>query len=320
MSVARLAVAAPAKVNLFLHVTGRRDDGYHLLESLMVLLDFGDTITLTLRDDGLVRRETPIRDVPEQDDLMLRAAHALRKEAGSSLGVSIAIDKRIPIGAGMGGGSSDAASVLLGLNRLWRLELSRDTLMRIGLALGADVPFFVFGRPAHMRGIGEILRPVSLPRVAFVIAVPPVGLATRDVFSSPGLVRDTPASQRAAFALDHGRNDLQPVAVERQHAIATTLRALDAVAFEDAKRTSLGAARMTGSGSAVFRIVDRAFPASAESWRATGTSERDGWKVLQRIHYRLPKSHDANGRLLDGARLVHARAIGRHPLHDFAAK
>jgi 4-diphosphocytidyl-2-C-methyl-D-erythritol kinase len=251
---------------------------------------------------------------------MIRAAEALRDETGCALGVSIAIDKRIPMGAGMGGGSSDAASVLLGLNRLWRLGLSRAALMRIGLSLGADVPFFVFGRHARMSGIGEVLEAVSLPRVAFVIAVPPVHSATRDVFASSDLARDTPVTGRASFALSHGRNDLQPVAASRQRAIGTALRALDAVAFEDAERLALSSARMTGSGSAVFRIVDRAFPASAEAWRAAGTDERDGWKLLQRIHYRLPRTHDASGRPVDAARLVHARAIARHPLHDFAAK
>lgn len=320
MNTGSLTLPAPAKLNLFLHVTGRRDDGYHLLDSLMVLLDFGDTIRLTLRDDGLVRRNTPIEGVSEQEDLMVRAAESLRAETGCPLGVSIGIDKRIPMGGGMGGGSSDAASVLLGLNRLWDLGLPRGALMRIGLALGADVPFFVFGRHAHMRGIGEMLAAVSLPRVAFVIAVPPVGTATRDVFAAPDLVRDSPASGCAAFELSHGRNDLQAVAVTKQRAIGTALRALDAVAFEEAERVALSSARMTGSGSAVFRILDRAFPASAEAWRAAGTDERDGWKLLQRIHYRLPKAHTSDGRVAEGARLVHARAIGRHPLHDFAAK
>src|SRR5512140_1394672 len=169
-----LRVAAPAKLNLFLHVTGRRDDGYHLLESLMVLLDYGDSLTLEARDDGQIARGRPLPGVAEADDLALRAARLLQRELGIAAGVTVSIDKRIPMGAGMGGGSSDAASVLLGLNRLWGLDLPREELMRLGLQLGADVPFFVFGSNAHVAGIGEVLRPVTIPRLAYLIEVPPV--------------------------------------------------------------------------------------------------------------------------------------------------
>jgi 4-diphosphocytidyl-2-C-methyl-D-erythritol kinase len=321
MPLARaLRVAAPAKLNLFLHVTGRRDDGYHLLESLMVLLDYGDWLTLEVRDDGRIERARPLQGVAEADDLTLRAAQLLRRECGLQAGVTIGVEKRIPMGAGMGGGSSDAASVLLGLNRLWGVGLSRAVLMRLGLQLGADVPFFIHGTNALVRGIGEQLVAVTMPRVAFVIEMPPVHTSTRDVFAAPDLVRDTPSSTARVFALDYGHNDLQPVAIERAPAIGTVVRALDAVDFASAGRATFGAARMTGSGSAVFRIVDRSFPASADAWRVSGTSQRDAWKLLQRIHYRSPKRHDATGQPVSGSRLIHARVIPAHPLRDFAAK
>ena len=315
-----LRVAAPAKLNLFLHVTGRRDDGYHRLESLMVLLDFGDWLTLEARDDGRIERAHALPGVADADDLTLRAAHLLRRECGLKAGITIGVEKRIPMGAGMGGGSSDAASVLLGLNRLWGAGLSREGLMGLGLQLGTDVPFFVHGTNALMRGIGEHLTAVTMPRVAFVIEMPPVHTSTKDVFAAPDLVRDTPPSKARVLALDYGHNDLQPVATRRAPAIDTALRSLDAVDFAAAGRTALGAARMTGSGSAVFRIVDRGFPASADAWRVTGTSERDAWKLLQRIHYRSPTQHDASGLPVSGSRLIHARVIPAHPLRDFAAK
>ena len=319
-SGASLTVAAPAKLNLFLHVTGRREDGYHTLESLMVLLDFGDLLTLTARTDRRIEPINAIPGVAAEDDLTIRAARLLQQAAGVNLGATIAIDKRIPIGAGMGGGSSDAASVLLALNRLWGLGLTRLELMRLGLTLGADVPFFLFGQNAHVTGIGESLRSVSIPDLSFVIAVPPVQSSTAEIFGAPELVRNTPHSTAHAFAVDHGRNDLQPVATRRHRGIGTAVNALDAVDFEDAGRTACSAARMTGSGAAVFRIVDRSLPASPEGWEAAGTAERVAWKLLQRIHYRLPKSHDSNGALKSASRLVLARAIHSHPLCDFVAK
>ena len=316
-----LRVAAPAKLNLFLHVTGRRDDGYHVLESLMVLLDFGDWLTLELRDDGRIERASPLAGVPEADDLTLRAARLLQRECGVSAGVTVSVEKRIPMGAGMGGGSSDAASVLLGLNRLWATGLSRTALQRLGLQLGADVPFFIHGTNALVRGIGDELTAVTVPRIAFVIEMPPVHTSTKEIFSAPELVRDTPSSMTRVFALDHGHNDLEAVAVRRAAAVRTALRALDTVDFAAAGgRRALGAARMTGSGSAVFRIVDRGFPASSTAWRSAGTSERDAWKVLQRIHYRSPKRHGADGAPAAGARLIHARVIPVHPLREFVAK
>ena len=188
-SVHRVTVPAPAKLNLFLHVTGRRADGYHLLETLLVAVDVGDTITLTRRDDGAIVRTTELAGVAPQDDLAVRAAAALKRETGSAFGVDIALAKRVPLGSGMGGGSSDAASVLLALNRLWDANLPRAELMRLGVALGADVPFFLQGEPALARGIGERLTPVTLPPLWVAVIVPPI--CGRDRFDFRGTGIDT---------------------------------------------------------------------------------------------------------------------------------
>jgi len=247
-----LVVPAPAKVNLFLHVTGRRKDGYHLLESLFVLVDLADTVTLARRDDGAIVRTRDVPGVPEDRDLAMRAAVALREAAGARLGVAIAIDKRIPMGGGLGGGSSDAASVLLGLNRLWSLGLSRAELAAIGVTLGADVPFFVHGENAIVRGVGELITPVSLPRQWLALALPPAHVPTPAIFAAPELTRSTPSAKMNVFSVGYGRNDLEPVAAARHPEVATALVAMGRVA---------GNARMTGSGSAVFAACESAGPA-----------------------------------------------------------
>ena len=315
-----LTVPAPAKLNLFLHVTGRRNDGYHTLESLMVLLDFGDMLTLTPRADGEIVLAQPLPGVPVESDLAYRAARLLQSHSGAAQGVTISLDKRIPLGSGMGGGSSDAASVLLALNRLWRLDLPRAELMRLGLTLGADVPFFIFGCDAHVSGIGELLRPMTLPRLTFLIEVPPVHVATADVFAAPQLKRDTPASDADAFSLGFGCNDLQSVAAGAHRGVTTTLLALDQADFSSCGRTALTRARMSGSGSAVFRVIDRGFPVSEHGWRAAGDKQRSDWKFLQRIHYRSPKSHGPDGKPVEGSRLICAHGVHQHPLREFAAK
>jgi 4-diphosphocytidyl-2-C-methyl-D-erythritol kinase len=238
-----LTVPAPAKVNLFLHVTGRRADGYHELESLFVALDHGDTITLTCRDDARILRTTDLPGVAPADDLAVRAAAALQRETGSRLGVEIAVEKRIPQGAGLGGGSSDAASVLLALNRLWDLGLPRERLLVLGQALGADVPFFVFGEPAVARGVGERLAAVSLPPLWLAVVAPPVAVPTAAIFAAPELTRDTPSAKISVFSEGYGRNDLQPVAAARFPLVAAALRQLKATTPH---------ARMTGSGGCVF--------------------------------------------------------------------
>lgn len=238
-------VPAPAKLNLFLHITGQRDDGYHLLQSVFMLIDWCDTLHFDLRQDGLLRRTDACQAVPEHD-LVLRAAQALRAHTGCTLGADIVLDKRLPMEAGLGGGSSDAASTLIALNRLWGLGLPRAELARLGLALGADVPFFVGGRNAWVEGVGERLTPIDVPPARFVVLKPASGVATRDIFLSPHLKRDTFTATMASFAahgIVFGHNDLQPVA---EKACPEIREALDWLAQQGLSP------RMTGSGSAVF--------------------------------------------------------------------
>jgi 4-diphosphocytidyl-2-C-methyl-D-erythritol kinase len=240
-----LDVPAPAKLNLFLHVVGRRDDGYHLLQSVFGLIDWCDTLHFERRDDGALRRHDLGAQLPD-DDLCLRAARALQRAAGSPLGVDISIDKHIPSGAGLGGGSSDAATTLLALNRLWALNWSRDRLADLALALGADVPFFVGGRNAWVEGIGEKLTPIDLTPRWWAVLKPAVTVPTAAIFGSPALVRDTaPATLRAFFAdpCGYGHNDLQSAAE------AYSIEVTQALGF---LRSRFGASRMSGSGSAVF--------------------------------------------------------------------
>jgi 4-diphosphocytidyl-2-C-methyl-D-erythritol kinase len=256
-AVSLLTVPAPAKLNLFLHVTGRRADGYHELESLFVALDYGDALMLSRRADGAIVRLVDLPGIPAEADLAVRAARALQRETASPFGADIGVVKRIPQGAGLGGGSSDAASVLLGLNRLWGLRLPREALMRIGLELGADVPFFVFGVPALARGVGERLTAMTLPVSWAVVLHPAVGVPTAAIFAAPELTRNTPSAKMNIFSEGYGRNDLQAAAVARYPDIAA---ALDVLA-----RQSISA-RMTGSGGSVFAVFpseDQALAARA---------------------------------------------------------
>ena len=243
MAPTTLVLAAPAKVNLFLHVTGRRGDGYHELESLFALIDLADTVTLTHRPDGAVERTQELSGVPVAQDLALRAAHLLKNASGTREGVSIAIDKRIPVGAGLGGGSSDAASVLLGLHRLWGLELAQSELSTLGLKLGADVPFFVHGENALVRGIGEIVTPVSLPRRWFALAMPGVAVPTAEMFAAPELTRAQASAKIIVFSESYGSNALQPVAASRYPEVARAIAGLS---------RQVPDVRMTGSGAAVI--------------------------------------------------------------------
>jgi 4-diphosphocytidyl-2-C-methyl-D-erythritol kinase len=238
-----ITVPAPAKLNLFLHVTGRRADRRHTLETLFVAVDFCDTLTLTQRDDGEIRRTTDLPGIAPDDDLAVRAANALRRASGCGAGVDIAITKRIPQGGGLGGGSSDAGSVLLALNRLWNVDLSRTQLMDIAATLGADVPFFVFGEPALAHGVGDACRAVSLPGFWATVIVPPVAVSTTEIFAAPELTRDTPSVKMECFSEGYGRNDLQAAVVARFPQVAAALAALR-------KRSAL--ARLTGSGGCVF--------------------------------------------------------------------
>jgi 4-diphosphocytidyl-2-C-methyl-D-erythritol kinase len=238
-------IAAPAKLNLFLHIIGRRADGYHLLQSAFMLVDWCDTLHFELRTDGQVSREDLSTPLPP-DDLVLRAARALQAATGTPHGAHIGVLKRIPAQAGMGGGSSDAASCLLALNRLWNLQLTTRQLQDIGLKLGADVPFFLGGRNAWVEGIGEKITPITLPPARFLVVKPPQGLDTKLIFTDPDLKRDTDSAILAGFAAQpyhFGVNDLQPVAKNLCPAVNKALEWL--------KDKDLDA-RMTGSGSAVF--------------------------------------------------------------------
>jgi 4-diphosphocytidyl-2-C-methyl-D-erythritol kinase len=234
---------APGKLNLFLHVLGRRDDGYHLLQTVFRLIERGDRVGIAVRRDREIRRHDPLPGVPAQADLCVRAAHLLQEAGGAEQGADLALDKRLPIGGGLGGGSSDAATTLVVLNRLWGTGLSRDQLMALGLRLGADVPFFVFGECAVGEGIGERLRGIELPDAWYLVLVPPVALSTKDVFADNALTHNAKELKIPPFFSGMGANDLEPVALARSAEIAAHLAWL---------RARCAKARMTGSGACVF--------------------------------------------------------------------
>lgn len=250
-------VAAPAKLNLFLHVTGRRADGFHELQSAFMLIDWCDTLHFELRRDGAITREVSGGALPPED-LVVRAAKALQAASGTAAGAHIAIEKSIPQQAGLGGGSSDAASCLLALNRLWDLRLPIGRLCELGLALGADVPFFLHGGHAWVEGIGERISSLELPSARFLVVKPPQGLETARVFAAEELVRNTPAAIISGFAQDpfgFGRNDLEPVARRLCPQVAQAVQWLASQGFRG---------RMSGSGSAVFAPLEgNAEPADA---------------------------------------------------------
>ncbi|MEI2678025.1 MAG: 4-(cytidine 5'-diphospho)-2-C-methyl-D-erythritol kinase [Burkholderiaceae bacterium] len=250
-----LDVPAPAKINLFLHVVGRRADGHHLLQSVFVLIDWADTLHFERRSDARLARHDLTESLPA-DDLCLRAARALQSASGTAWGADISITKQVPWGAGLGGGSSDAATTLLALNRLWGLNWSRSNLHALGLTLGADVPFFIGGQNAWVEGIGEQLSPIAVPAQTFMLIKPSVSIETRAVFTHPGLARDTPRAILEGFDADAfqelvapkagagwGRNDLQVVAESLHPEVHEAVSQLQA---------RFGNGRMSGSGSAVF--------------------------------------------------------------------
>lgn len=267
---------APAKLNLFLHVTGRRADGYHLLQTAFQLIDHGDLLHFERRDDGIIARTSDIEGVPESSDLIVRAAHLLKSTAQrrlttAHLGARIAVEKRLPMGGGLGGGSSDAATTLIALNHLWQTGLSRSELMALGLQLGADVPFFIFGQNAFAEGVGEALTPLTTPDCWYVVIEPGVSAPTAAIFSHPDLTRDTKPVRMLDFSkapICFGKNDLQVVATKLFPPIGRAIEWL----------SQYGDARMTGSGACVFCAfgheyqadeVLKAVPASGQvKWRA----------------------------------------------------
>ncbi len=240
------AFASPAKINLFLHITGRRADGYHELQSVFRLLDFGDTVHIDVRQDGQIRRIQDIAGVPEEHDLTIRAAKLLQTNTGCGLGADIHVEKRIPMGGGLGGGSSNAATVLLALNRLWNVNLKRTELLALGLKLGADVPIFVFGENAWAEGIGEQLHAIALKPAHYVVLTPPAKVSTAAVFAHQDLTRDTLPAKMSAFCEGYGCNDLQPLVCRLYPEVANCLDWLH----------QFGDARMSGSGASVFVAVD----------------------------------------------------------------
>jgi 4-diphosphocytidyl-2-C-methyl-D-erythritol kinase len=240
---------APAKINLFLHVVGRRADGYHLLQTVFRFLDFGDTLRCEPRADGRIVLATALPGVAPETDLTVRAATALRAATGATAGVTLSLEKRLPMGGGLGGGSSDAATTLLALNRLWRINLTSPQLQQIGLALGADVPIFVHGRSAFAEGIGERFADVRLPPAWYLVLVPGVAVPTPEIFRSPQLRRDTPAIAASDWRPGCGHNDLEPVACALYPEVGRHLDWL----------RRYGDARMSGSGACCFvEFVDEA--------------------------------------------------------------
>jgi 4-diphosphocytidyl-2-C-methyl-D-erythritol kinase len=260
---------APAKINLFLHVVGRRADGYHLLQTVFRFIDLADSLRCEPRSDGRIVLATPLPGVPAAADLTLRAAEALRQATGCTSGVTLHVSKRLPMGGGLGGGSSDAATTLLALNRLWRTGLDSAALQRIGLALGADVPVFIHGRSVFAEGVGERFTDVDLAPAWYLVLVPPVGVPTAEIFRSALLRRDTPSIAAADWRPGFGHNDLEAVASALYPEVARHL---------DWLRT-FGEARMSGSGACCFvgfadepaaRTAHAALPAGMRGFVAAG--------------------------------------------------
>lgn len=259
-----IAWPAPAKINLFLHIVGRRPDGYHLLQTAFQFLDYGDTLRFDMRDDGAIRLVTPLPGVAEERDLTVRAAALLQAAGGTGQGVDIVVDKRLPLGAGLGGGSSDAATTLVALNRLWGLNLPPQRLAALGLQLGADVPVFVHGRAAWAEGVGERLTPLALPQPWYLVVVPPCQVSTAEIFAAPELTRNAPPLKIAAFLSGTGSNLCEAVVCRRYPEVAQALSWLGEHA----------PARMSGTGAAVFAAFSeeaaarRVLVAVPAPWRA----------------------------------------------------
>lgn len=271
--------AAPGKLNLMLRVTGRRADGYHLLQSVIRFIDYGDTLSFRLRQDGRVLRANAVAGVPADDDLAVRAAQRLRRATGTPLGADILIEKRLPLGGGLGGGSSDAATALLALNHLWRTALPRGRLLALALELGADVPVFVGGENALVEGIGERLTPLEVPPDWYLVLTPPVAVPTARIFAHPELIRDAKPIKITRFSVEQAGNDLEPVVCREYPEVASHLAWL--------RRSA--PAWVTGTGACVFA----AFP--------TERAARQVWD-------QAPK--DMRGFI--------ARGLARHPLRELA--
>lgn len=279
MQDAQLILPAPAKLNLMLHILGRRPDGYHELQTLFQFLDHGDELGFSLREDGEIHLRTEVPGVPHDSNLIVRAARSLQQASRTRLGADIWLDKRLPMGGGIGGGSSDAATTLLGLDHLWRTHLGEERLAELGLALGADVPVFVRGRAAFAEGVGERLQPVTLEEPWFLVAVPQVFVSTAEVFTDPELTRNSAPINLRSLLEGGSRNDCQPVVEKRYPEVRNALMWLN-------KFTS---ARLTGTGACVFGSfpnrddadkVARQLPATLPSFVAKGSN-------ISMLHRRL---------------------------------
>lgn len=246
-----LTLPAPAKLNLWLHIIGRRADGYHELETVFQFLDHGDELSFAVRDDGVIRLHTEIEAVPHDSNLIVRAARKLQEQSGTALGADIWLSKVLPMGGGIGGGSSDAATTLLALAHLWQLDWDEDRLAALGLSLGADVPVFVRGHAAFAQGVGEQLTPVDPEEPWYVVLVPQVSVSTVEIFSHPQLTRDSLPLKMRPVPEGNSRNDCQPVVEQSYPEVRNALNSLG-------KFTE---ARLTGTGSCVFG----AFPNKAEA-------------------------------------------------------
>ena len=279
MHDATLILPAPAKLNLFLHILGRRPDGYHELQTVFQFLDFGDQLGFRRRDDGEIRLHSALQGVPHDSNLIVRAARLLQEAGGTALGADIWLDKRLPMGGGIGGGSSDAATTLIGLNHLWQTQLNEDRLAALGLRLGADVPVFVRGRAAFAEGVGEQLQAVELSEPWFLVAVPQVFVSTAEVFSAPELTRNTPPIKVRSLLEGGGHNECQPVVEARYPEVRHALILLN----------KFVPARLTGTGACVFGSfpnrddadkVARQLPATLPSFVAQGRN-------ISMLHRRL---------------------------------
>jgi len=309
-------IPAPAKLNLFLHVVGRRSDGYHLLQTVFRFVDLCDVLHVETRTDGRITREGGLPGVAQDDDLVVRAARALQQATGMCDGAHIALEKRIPAGGGLGGGSSDAASTLIALNRLWGTGLSRSDLMRLALPLGADVPVFIFGRSAFAQGVGEMLSPVDLPDRAYLIARPDVHVPTPDVFRFAKLTRDTKPCKITDFlhAKTFGKNDLETAARVMFAEVDAAARSLQDLGL---------AARMTGSGACFFvefQALSEAILAEKKITATVRVADIDAnWR---KSNWRKPQPA---GAVKDGAKdgiivWTHAcKGLFEHPLRHWIA-
>lgn len=274
-----LGYPAPAKLNLMLRVVGRRADGYHLLQTVLRFIDYADTLRYRVREDGVIARVNDVAGVPAEDDLAVRAARLLKSAAGTRFGAEITLEKRLPLGGGLGGGSSDAATTLLALNRLWGADLPRERLLALALELGADVPVFVLGENALAEGVGERLTPVELPPAWYLVLVPPVAVPTARIFAHPELKRDSNPIRIQRFSAEQAGNDLEPIVCREYPEVARHLDWLRRAA----------PAWVTGSGACVFA----AFPAE---------------RAAREVWAQAPA----------GMQGFIAQGLARHPLRDLA--